>query len=121
MHRVQLPAGDYRLETQYGNARVESAVSVTAGQAVTKSVILSAGQAKISLPAGKPARVCAVYEAGADRNAGPAGRAAGTSVSFILKAGDYEVECRAQGAPAPAKPAQIRVAAGKTQEAKLAE
>ena len=121
VHRVQLPAGDYRLETQYGNARVESAVSVTAGQTVTKSVILSAGQAKISLPAGKPARVCAVYEAGADRNAGPAGRAAGTSVSFILKAGDYEVECRAQGAPAPAKPAQIHVAAGATQEAKLGE
>ncbi len=121
VHRVQLPAGDYRLETQYGNARVESAVSVTAGQAVTKSVILSAGQAKISLPPGKPARVCAVYEAGADRNAGPAGRAAGTSVSFILKAGDYEVECRAQGAPAPAKPAQIHIAAGVTQEAKLSE
>jgi hypothetical protein len=121
VHRVQLPAGDYRLETQYGNARVESAVSVAAGQAVTKSVVLSAGRAKISLPAGKPARVCAVYEAGADRNAGPAGRAAGTSVSFILKAGDYEVECRAQGAPAPAKPAQIHVAAGATQEAKLGE
>ena len=49
VYRVQLPAGDYRLETQYGNVRVESAVSVTAGQTVTKSVILSAGQAKISL------------------------------------------------------------------------
>ena len=42
-------------------------------------------------------------------------------MSFILKAGDYEVECRAQGAPAPAKPAQIRVVAGETHEAKLAE
>ncbi len=121
VHRVQLPAGDYRLETEYGNARVESAVSVTAGQTVAKSVILGAGEAKISLPAGKPARVCAVYEEGADRNAGPAGRAAGTVLSFILKAGPYEVECRAQGAPASAKPAQISVAAGKTQEAKLAE
>ena len=121
VHRVQLPAGEYRLETEYGNARVESTVSVAAGQAVTKSVILSAGQAKVSVPAGKPARVCAVYEAGADRNAGPAGRAAGTVLSFILKAGTYEIECRAQGAPAPAKPAEIRVVAGETQEAKLAE
>jgi hypothetical protein len=121
VHRVQLPAGEYRLETEYGNARAESTVSVTAGQMVTKSVILSAGQAKVSVPAGKPARVCAVYEAGADRNAGPAGRAAGTVLSFILKAGTYEIECRAQGAPAPAKPAEIRVVAGETQEAKLAE
>lgn len=120
-HRVQLPAGDYRLETEYGNARVESTVSVTAGQTAAKNVILSAGQAKISLPAGKAARICAVYEAGADRNAGPAARAAGTAMSMILKAGVYDVECRAQGAPAPAKPAQIRVVAGETQEAKLQE
>ncbi len=120
-YRVQLPAGDYRLVTQYGNVRVENAVSVTAGLTVTKSVILSAGQAKIAVPSGKPARVCAVYEAGADRNAGPAGRAAGTAMSFILKAGVYDVECRAQGAAAPLKPAQIHVAAGQTQEAKLEE
>ncbi len=119
--RVQLPAGDYRLETIYGNARVESAVSVAAGQIAARTVILSAGRAKISVPSGKPARVCAVYEEGADRSAGPAGRAAGTAMSFILRAGVYGVECRAQGAPAPGKPVEIRVVAGETQEAKLQE
>jgi len=118
-HRLQVPAGSYRLETQYGNARVESAVSVTAGQTASQSVVLGAGEAKISLPAGKPARVCAVYEAGADRNAGPLGRAAGTSMSFILKAGDYDVECRHQGASEPAKRARIRVVPGETQQAKI--
>ena len=119
--RVQLPAGDYRLETVYGNARVESAVSVAAGQTAARNVVLSAGQAKITVPAGKPARVCAVYEEGAERSAGPAGRAAGTAMSFILRAGIYDVECRAQGAPVPAKPAEIRVVAGGVQEAKLQE
>ena len=120
-HRVQLPAGDYRLVTEYGNARVESTVSVVAGQTVTKNAVLGAGLAKIAVPAGKPARVCAVYEEGADRKAGPAGRAAGTEMSFILKAGAYEAECRSQGAPAPVKPAEFRVVAGQPQEAKLAE
>ncbi len=119
--RVQLPAGDYRLETVYGNARVESVFSIAAGQTVAKTVVLSAGQAKISVPAGKPARVCAVYEEGADRGAGPAGRAAGTAMSFILRAGVYNAECRAHGAPAPAKPVEFRVVAGETQETKLQE
>ncbi|MGO9172310.1 MAG: hypothetical protein ACLP7P_10140 [Rhodomicrobium sp.] len=118
-HRLQIPAGSYRLETEYGNARVESAVSVAAGQTASQSVVLGAGEAKISLPAGKPARVCAVYEAGADRNAGPLGRAAGTSMSFILKAGDYDVECRHQGESEPAKRARIRVVPGETQQAKI--
>ncbi|MGO8954419.1 MAG: hypothetical protein ACLPWS_15050 [Rhodomicrobium sp.] len=117
--RLQLPAGSYRLETEYGNARVESAVQVAAGQTASQSVVLGAGEAKISLPAGKPARVCAVYEADADRSAGPLGRAAGTSVSFILKAGDYDVECRPQGASAPGKSARIRVVPGETQQAKI--
>jgi len=119
--RVQLPAGDYRLETVYGNARVESAFSIAAGQTAAKSVVLSAGEAKISVPAGKPARVCAVYEEGADRGAGPVGRAAGTAMSFILRAGVYSAECRAQGTPAPAKPVEFRVVAGETQETKLQE
>ena len=119
--RVQLPAGDYRLETIYGNARVESAVSVAAGQILARTVILSAGRAKIGVPSGKAARICAVYEEGADRSAGPAGRAAGTAMSFILRAGVYGVECRAQGAAAPGKPVEIRVVAGETQETKLQE
>lgn len=119
--RVQLPAGDYRLETIYGNARVESAVSVAAGQIAARTVILSAGRAKISVPSGKQAKVCAAYEEGADRSAGPAGRAAGTAMSFILRAGVYGVECRAQGAAAPGKPVEIRVVAGETKETKLQE
>ncbi len=117
--RVQLPAGDYRLETVYGNARVESAFSIAAGQTVAKTVILSTGQAKISVPAGKPARVCTVYEEGADRGAGPAGRAAGTAMSFVLRAGVYSAECRAHGARAPAKPVEFRVVAGKNLETEL--
>ncbi len=117
VHRVQIPAGNYRLETEYGNARVESAISVAAGRTVTQTVIMSAGEAKISLPAGKPAQVCAVYEAGADRNAGAAGRASGTSMSFILKAGVYEVECSAKGGHG--KPTRIHVVAGETRQAKI--
>jgi len=65
--------------------------------------------------------VCDVYEAGAGRSTGPAGRSAGNSMSFILKAGVYDVECRSQGAPAPAKQTQIQVIAGETREAKIEE
>ncbi len=120
-HRVQLPAGSYRLVTEYGNARAESIVSVAAGQAVSQTVILGAGEARISLASGKAAKVCDVYETGAGRGAGPAARSAGISMSFILKAGVYDVECRSQGAAAPAKQAQIQVVAGETREAKIEE
>jgi hypothetical protein len=119
--RLQLPAGDYRLVSEYGNARIETEVSLAAGQTVTKNVVLDAGQAKITVPGGKPARVCAVYAEGADHNIGPVGRAAGAEMSFTLKAGAYEAECRSRGAPLPVKPAEFRVTAGQTLEVKLAE
>lgn len=114
-HRVQLPAGAYRIVTSLGDAREESTVSVTAGQTTAKSIILNAGEAKITLPPKKPDQVCAVYEAGANRTSQPAGRGAGPSMSFILKAGLYEIECKGKGTAASVKPSQLRVIAGETQ------
>ena len=119
--RLLLPAGQYRLQTEYGSTHTESTISVVAGQAAWHNVVLRAGEAKISLPPGKSAKVCAVYEAGADRSAAPAGRAAGTSMSFILKAGSYDVECSAKGTGAPGKPIRVEVAAGETRETKIGE
>ena len=112
--RLQLPAGSYRLETIYGNVREEKAVSVTAGQTTPVTVILNAGEAKVSLPSGGTGKVCAVYEAGADRKAEPVGRAAGADMRFILKAGRYELECRGKGEDAPAKQTEITIVAGET-------
>jgi hypothetical protein len=117
-HRLQLPAGKYRLETSYGGAREESTVTVTAGQTTSKTVTMNAGEAKLSLPSGKQDKVCAVYEAGSDRKT-PLDRAAGADIRFVLKAGRYEVECRKKGETAPAKPTEITVVAGEVQSAKI--
>ncbi len=119
--RLQLPAGGYRLETMYGNAREESVVTVNAGQLTSKNVVLNAGEATLSLPPGKSDSVCAVYEAGSNRTLGPVGRAAGADIRFILKAGRYDVECREKGDTAPPKQAQITVVAGEVQSAKMQE
>jgi hypothetical protein len=119
--RLQLPAGAYRLESVYGNAREESAVVVKAGQLTSQTVILNAGEAKLSLPSGKADKVCAVYEVGADRKAGPVGRAAGSDIRFLLKAGRYNVECSKKGENAPAKQTEISVVAGEVQSAKIDE
>jgi hypothetical protein len=118
-HRLQLPSGAYRLETIYGSAREEKAVTVTAGQATPVTVILNAGEAKVSLPAGKTGKVCAVYEAGSDRKAEPAGRAAGADMRFILKAGRYDLECRGKGESAPPKQTEITIVAGEVSSAKF--
>ena len=120
-NRLQLPAGSYRLESVYGNARVESVVTVKAGQLTSQNVILNAGEAQLSLPSGKSDKVCAVYEAGADRKGGPVGRAAGSDIRFILKAGRYEVECKGKGENSPAKQTEISVVAGQVQSAKIQE
>jgi hypothetical protein len=120
-HRLQLPAGSYRLETEYGNARVESTITVAAAQTVSQNVVVQAGEAAISFPSGKASEICSAYEAGADRNAGAAARAAGTSITFILKPGVYDIECRPAGAKVPLQQAQIRVAAGETVYAKIGE
>ena len=117
--RVQLPAGTYRLESVYGAAHEESVVAVIAGQAASKTVILNVGEAKVSLPAGKADRVCAVYEAGADRKSEPVWRAAGAEMHFFLKAGRYQVECRKKGETAPWKQAEISIVAGEVQSAKI--
>ncbi len=120
-NRLQLPAGSYRLESVYGNARQESVVTVKAGQLTTQNVILNAGEAKLSLPPGKSDEVCAVYETGADRKAGPIGRAAGSDIRFILKAGRYDVECSGKGKTAPPRQTEISVVAGEVQSAKIQE
>jgi hypothetical protein len=120
-HRLQLPAGSYRLETEYGNARVENLITVAAAQTVLQNVVVPAGEAAISFPSAKTSEVCSAYEAGADRSAGAVARAAGTSITFILKPGAYDVECRPAGASAPLRQAQIRVAAGETVSAKIGE
>jgi hypothetical protein len=117
-HRVQLPAGDYRLETVYGNAREEKAITISAGQVSTQNIILNAGEAKINAQ-GKTEKVCAVFEAGSGNKSDPVGRAAGMDISFILKAGTYDIECHSKGVPTPAKQVQIRVVAGETQSAKI--
>ena len=119
--RLQLPAGSYRLETVYGNALEESVVTVRAGQLTSQTVILNAGEAKLSLPPGKSDKVCAVYEAGADRKSAPVGRAAGSDIRFILKAGRYDVECSGKGENAPPKQTEISVVAGEVQSAKIQE
>jgi hypothetical protein len=120
-NKLQLPAGSYRLESFYGNARVESIVTVKAGQLTSQDVILNAGEAQLSLPSGKSDKVCAVYEAGADRKGAPIGRAAGSDIRFILKAGRYEVECRGKGEKTPAKQTEISVVAGQVLSAKIQE
>jgi hypothetical protein len=119
--RLQLPAGSYRLETVYGNAHEESVVTIKAGQLTSQTVILNAGEAKLSLSPGKSDKVCAVYEAGADRKAAPIGRAAGSDIRFILKAGRYDVECSGKGENAPPKQTEIIVVAGEVQSAKIQE
>jgi hypothetical protein len=120
-HRLQLPAGSYRVETEYGSARVESTVTVAAAQTVSQNVVVPAGEAAIGFPSAKTSEVCSAYEAGAGRSAGAAARAAGTSITFILKPGVYDVECRPAGAQAPLQQTQIRVAAGETVQAKIGE
>ena len=120
-NKLQLPAGSYRLESIYGSARVESIVTVKAGQLTSQNVILNAGEAQLSLPSGKSDKVCAVYEAGADRKAGPVARAAGSDIRFILKAGRYDVECRGKGESTPAKQTEISVVAGQVLSAKIQE
>lgn len=116
--KLQLPAGNYRLETLYGNARDERTVTVKAGQVTSEAVILNAGEAKISLPDGKTDDICEAFEAGSDRKASPVARAAGSEIRFILKAGRYEVEC--SGKDGHAKTG-INVVAGETSEAKIGD
>ena len=118
-HRLQLPAGSYRIESFYGDAREESRVTVTAGQVTVQTVLLNVGEAKFSLGSGKPDRICAVYEAGADRKSDPVARGTGADLRFFLKAGRYDLECRAKGDAGPPKLTEISVEAGKVQSAKI--
>ncbi len=118
-YRLQLPAGAYRLESVFGGAREERVVTVAAGQTTAETVILNVGEAKVEAPAGKADKVCAVYEAGADRKSDPLDRAAGADIRFTLKAGRYQVECRNKGDATAPKLALVTVVAGEVQSAKF--
>jgi hypothetical protein len=117
--RVQLPAGRYRLETSYGQTRQETNITITADQTTAQTVTLNAGEAKIDLASGQDDSICAIYEAGSSHDGEPVGRASGDGLSFIVKAGVYDVECRKKGASGAAKQAQIRVVAGETLVTKI--
>jgi len=112
-HRVQLPAGAYRLETSYGQVIQNSVVVISAGQVTSQSVILNAGEAKVNMASAEPNTVCAIYEAKEPKGE-PVGRAAGPAVTFIVKSGLYTVDCRKKAAPAAASTAQVQVVAGET-------
>jgi len=119
--RIDLPAGAYRLETVYGAVRDIRTVNVAAGQTTAETVVLDAGEAKIALPASKQNGICAIFEAGGDRKAPPMVRAAGTEPRFILKAGRYDLECRAKDKPEPLRQAEIVVVAGEVKTTNLAD
>jgi hypothetical protein len=116
---VQLPAGRYRLETSYGQTREETSITITAGQTTAQTVILNAGEAKIDVASGQDDSICSIYEAGSSHDGEPVGRASGDGLSFIVKAGVYDVECRKKGASGPPKQAQIHVVAGETLVTKI--
>ena len=117
--RLQLPAGNYRIESVYGNAHAENTVTIRPGEATSQTVILNAGEAQISLDPGKADRVCSVFEAGADRKAGPVARAAGSDIRLILNAGRYAVECSGKGDDASPVKTEINVVAGEVRTAKI--
>jgi hypothetical protein len=119
--RIDLPAGTYRLETVYGAIRDVRTVSVAAGRTTAENIILDAGEAKITLPSGKQDGVCAVYEAGGERAASPLVRAAGGEPHFILKAGRYDLECRAKNKPDAPRRAEIVIVAGEVKTTNLGE
>ncbi|ADP70629.1 hypothetical protein Rvan_1370 [Rhodomicrobium vannielii ATCC 17100] len=120
--RIDLPAGTYRLETVYGAIRDVRTVSVAAGRTTAENIILDAGEAKIALPFGKQDGVCAVYEAGGERAAAsPLVRAAGGEPHFILRAGRYDLECRAKNKPDAPRRAEIVIVAGEVKTTNLGE
>ncbi len=119
--RIELPAGNYRVETVLGDVQKESTVTVNAGQTASLGIDLDAGQADLTFPSGNTPKLCTAYEAGKDHKGRPAGRASGRIVSFILKAGLYDVECHGLAPSAPVKQTQIRVVAGQTLSARLEE
>jgi hypothetical protein len=117
--RVELPAGEYRLQTLYGAAQIETAVTVVAGRLTSQTVALTLGEAKVVVPQGKGRQECDAFEADKDRRAGPLARAAGQEMSFILDPGRYDIVCHTLGAPAETSQAEISLAAGETQSVKI--
>jgi hypothetical protein len=119
--RLQLPAGSYRIESVYGNAREDRTVTINAGQTASVNVIMNAGEAKVSLPSAMSGGLCEVYAADSDHKAGPIARAAGEGLHFILKAGRYDLDCRRKDGAAQSLQTKISVVAGQVQTAKVEE
>lgn len=119
-HRVELPAGSYRIETLAGLARQESVVAITPGQITSQGVVLNAGELKVE-PAKEPGaepETCAVYTVGTFRvSQDPIARASGPNPSFILPAGSYRLTCQPAGQPKPVRSWSGDVRAGQTVEA----
>jgi hypothetical protein len=118
-HRVDLPAGNYRIETLAGLVRHETLVTVTPGQTTSQTIVLNAGEVKVEAPSGPP-ETCEVLAAGGWMSQPrPLGRAAGPTPVFILPAGTYTINCRKPGPPKAAWTWSGEVRAGETVEAAL--
>jgi hypothetical protein len=121
-HRIDLPAGFYRIESVAGLARRETRVAIMAGQVTEQSIVLDAGEVNV---AAKPAPVapetCEVFAQGGMFGIGaskvPLGRAAGPHASFVLPAGRYRIDCRPAGQPKPVLKWEGEVKAGEAIEA----
>lgn len=118
-HRVELPAGSYRIETLAGLARQESVVAIKPGQITSQGVVLNAGELKVepAIEPGAEPETCAVYTVGTFRvSQDPIARASGPSPSFILPAGSYRLTCQPAGQAKPLRNWSGDIGAGQTVE-----
>ncbi len=118
-YRVQLPAGNYVSNRSTAPRARKGWSTVAAGQDDVEDGDLERRRGEGQPPAGKADKVCAVYEAGADRKRSRSGAPRARTCDFFLKAGRYQVECRKKGDAAPRKQAEISVVAGEVQSAKI--
>lgn len=117
-HRVDLPAGSYRVESIAGLARQEMTVTVNAGQSTSQTVVLNAGEIKVTTPIMGGPEACTISPA---RMLGlvssePLGRVSGPNASFMVPAGRYTVQCHPAG-----QPAAIRKWAGEIKAGEIVE
>jgi hypothetical protein len=125
-HRIELPAGSYRMESVFGSAVQESQITVTAGQITSQSVILNLGEARVAAAsaiapgAAVSPMTCAIAVAGSDPNTVPLARASGLDIIFPVKAGVYTIACNPPGQTNAMRKADVEVRAGETQTAQLA-
>ncbi len=118
-HSVMLPEGRYRIESIAGLAKQETTVTIAAGQTTAHSVILNAGELKISAPIAGGPETCAIAKAGllGQFKAEPLGRTSGPNASFILPEGRYRLTCHPAGQPKTIRQWTGEVKAGEIIEA----